>query len=158
MGTGSANLVSWCLGGPTTLRGHDDDQVYMLVRADTDDPELQREVALVGAWDLEGERYACMIAASPKLLAACQAVVERWQHGDLVEAARICGEAVDAAIRGGPSRSRTNQRRGVLEMEKPQTSIIPRLSRNGIDAKKLFGYHGGHENHRYPFTDPRACR
>jgi hypothetical protein len=89
--------VSWCLGGPTTLRGYDDDLVYLLVRADTDDPELQRDVALVGAWDLEGERYARMIVAVPKLLAACQAVVERWEHGNLAEAARMCAEAVRQA-------------------------------------------------------------
>jgi hypothetical protein len=62
-------------------------------------------VALVGAWDLEGERYTRMIAAVPKMLAACRAVVERWQHGDLAEAARMCGEAVDAAIRGEPLQS-----------------------------------------------------
>jgi hypothetical protein len=69
----------------------------MLVSADTDDPELQREVALVGAWDLEGERYARMIAAVPRLLAACQAVVDRWEQGDLAEAARMCREAVQQA-------------------------------------------------------------
>ena len=45
-------------------------------------------MALVTAWDLEGERYAQMIAAVPKLMAACQAVVERWEHGDLAEAAQ----------------------------------------------------------------------
>jgi hypothetical protein len=97
METDSANLASWCLGGPTTLHGYDHDSVYMLVRADTDDPELQRNVALVGAWDLEGERYARTIAAVPKLLAACQVVVERWQHGNLAEAARMCAEAVQQA-------------------------------------------------------------
>ena len=99
MGLSNQTSESWCLGGPTTLHGYDADSVYMLVRVDTDDPELQREVALVGAWDLEGERYARMIAAVPKLLAACQAVVERWQHGDLAEAARMCSEAVTLAIR-----------------------------------------------------------
>ncbi len=100
METGSATLVSWCLGGPTTLHGYDDDSVYMLVRADTDDPELQRKVALVGAWDLEGERYARLIAAVPKLLAACRAVADRWEHGDLAEAARMCAEAVQQATSG----------------------------------------------------------
>jgi DNA-binding transcriptional regulator YbjK len=75
----------------------------MLVRDDTDDPELQREVALVGAWDLVGERYARMIAAVPKLLAACQAVVERWQCGDLAEAARMCSEAVQQATSAASS-------------------------------------------------------
>ncbi len=36
--------------------------------------------------------------AFPLLLAACQAVVERWEHGDLAEAARMCSEAVDMAF------------------------------------------------------------
>jgi hypothetical protein len=86
---------------PTTLRRLDDDLPYILVRVDTDDPELQRTVALVGAWDLEGERYARMISAVPKLLAACQAVVDRWEHGDLAEAARMCDEALHQALDPG---------------------------------------------------------
>ena len=97
METNIANLVSWCVDGPTTLHGYDDDLVYILVEADTEDPELQRQVALVSAWDTEGERYAQMIAAVPKLLAACQAVVDRWEHGDLAEAARMCAAAVRQA-------------------------------------------------------------
>jgi len=44
--------------------------------------------------------------------------------------------------------------------ELSQKALFPspeaRLSRNGVDTKKLFGYQSGHENHRYPFTDPRA--
>ena len=93
-------INDWVVDGPTTLHGYDDDLVYMLVRVDTSDRELEREVALVGAWDLEGERYARVIAAVPKLLAACQAVVERWEHGDLAEAARMCAEAVQQATGG----------------------------------------------------------
>lgn len=30
------------------------------------------------------------------LLAACRMVVERWEHGDLAEAARACRDAIDA--------------------------------------------------------------
>jgi hypothetical protein len=37
-------------------------------------------------------------AAVPRLLAACQAVVERWEHGDLAEAARMCSEAANMAL------------------------------------------------------------
>ncbi len=37
-------------------------------------------------------------AAVPKLLDACQAVVERWEHGDLAEAACMCAEAVNMAL------------------------------------------------------------
>jgi hypothetical protein len=102
MGLSNRTSESWCLGSPTTLRGHDTDLVYIVIRVDTDDPELQREVALVGGWDLEGERYARMIAAVPRLLAACQAVVERWEHGDLAKAARMCSEAFQETIRGEP--------------------------------------------------------
>ncbi len=143
MGLSNRTSESWCLGGPTTLHGYDADSVYMLVRAETDDPELQREVALVGAWDLEGERYAHMIAAVPKLLAACQAVVERWEHGDLAEAARTCSEAVDAAIRGEPSQSRTNQRQGILELETHQTRVI-RFPCFGIEIRLV--WQNGPEN------------
>ena len=32
----------------------------------------------------------------PKLLAACQAVVANWEHGDLAHAARMCADAVEA--------------------------------------------------------------
>jgi hypothetical protein len=103
--TGATDMTAtvindWVVDGPTTLHGYDDDLVYMLVRVDTSDRELEREVALVGAWDLEGERYARVIAAVPKLLAACQAVAERWEHGDLAEAARMCAEAVQQATGG----------------------------------------------------------
>jgi len=97
MTTTLSTLVPWRVDGPTTLHGYDDDLVYMLVCTDSDDPELQREVALVGAWDLEGERHTQMIAAVPKLLAACRAVVDRWEHGDLAEAARMCDDAVRLA-------------------------------------------------------------
>jgi hypothetical protein len=90
-------VPDWILDGPTALCGYDDDRAYVLIRVDTDDPELQRNIALVGAWDMEGERYARMVAAVPKLLAACQAVVDRWEHGDLAEAARMCDDALAAA-------------------------------------------------------------
>ena len=36
--------------------------------------------------------------AAPKLLEACRMVVERWESGDLAEAARMCQTAIDAAI------------------------------------------------------------
>ena len=98
MGTSGTTLVPWCVDGPTTLHGFDDDLVYMLVQTDTDDFELQREVALVSGGDIQGERHARMIAAVPRLLAACQAVVDRWERGDLAEAACMCNEAVNMAL------------------------------------------------------------
>ena len=80
------NTDSLRVDGPATLHGFDDDLVCMQICTNTDDPDLQRHVAMVSAWDLEGEGYARTIAAVPKLLAACRAVVDRWEHGDLAEA------------------------------------------------------------------------
>lgn len=37
-----------------------------------------------------------LIAVATRSLAACRMVVERWEHGDLAEAARACQDAVDA--------------------------------------------------------------
>ncbi len=36
-----------------------------------------------------------LIVAAPALLAACRMVVERWERGDLAEAARACRDAID---------------------------------------------------------------
>jgi hypothetical protein len=44
--------------------------------------------------DLEPER---MRRAAPALLAACRLVVDRWERGDLAEAARACSDAIAAA-------------------------------------------------------------
>lgn len=41
--------------------------------------------------DFEGERLR---KAAPALLAACQMVVDRWERGDLAEAARACSDAI----------------------------------------------------------------
>jgi hypothetical protein len=38
-----------------------------------------------------------LLAAAPRLLAACRMVVERWERGDLAEAARACSAAIKAA-------------------------------------------------------------
>jgi len=35
--------------------------------------------------------------AAPRLLDACRMVVERWETGDLAEAARMCQKAIDEA-------------------------------------------------------------
>jgi len=35
--------------------------------------------------------------AAPELLAACRMVVDRWERGDLAEAARACAAAVEKA-------------------------------------------------------------
>jgi hypothetical protein len=38
-----------------------------------------------------------LIAAAPDLLAACQMVINRWEQGDLAEAARACADAIAKA-------------------------------------------------------------
>ena len=37
------------------------------------------------------------------------------------------------------------------------STLLTRLSRNGVDAKNYFGYQGEHEDRRHPFTDARTC-
>jgi hypothetical protein len=49
--------------------------------------------------NLEAEANACLIAAAPKLLAACRMIVDRWERGDLAEAARACSAAIVEAER-----------------------------------------------------------
>jgi hypothetical protein len=38
-----------------------------------------------------------VMAAAPTLLAACRMVIDRWESGDLAEAARACSEAIKLA-------------------------------------------------------------
>jgi hypothetical protein len=48
--------------------------------------------------DFEEERLR---KAAPALLAACRMVVERWERGDLAEAARACSAAIAEAEAAG---------------------------------------------------------
>lgn len=41
--------------------------------------------------------HAALFASAPDLLAACEAVVARWESGDLAEAARMCASAAAKA-------------------------------------------------------------
>jgi hypothetical protein len=50
----------------------------------------------------EAEANACLMTAAPKLLAACQMVVDRWERGDLAEAARVCNAAIAEAEAATP--------------------------------------------------------
>ena len=54
---------------------------------DRDDP---RDVSIAAA-------NARLIAAAPALLAACRAVAENWETGDLAAAARLCAGAAREA-------------------------------------------------------------
>jgi hypothetical protein len=47
--------------------------------------------------DFEDERLR---KAAPKMLAACQMAVDRWERGDLAEAARVCSAAIAEAGAG----------------------------------------------------------
>lgn len=48
-------------------------------------------------WEKEYVPNARLIAAAPKLLEACRAVVNAWESGDLAAAARLCASAVEKA-------------------------------------------------------------
>jgi hypothetical protein len=45
----------WRLAGPVIPFGREDGREYLIIRADENSPEGPREVALLSAWDLEGE-------------------------------------------------------------------------------------------------------
>jgi hypothetical protein len=49
--------------------------------------------------DFEPERLR---KAAPAMLTACRMVVDRWERGDLAEAARACSAAIAEAEEGGP--------------------------------------------------------
>lgn len=46
----------------------------------------------------EADARLRLMHAAPKLLAACRMVVERWERGDLAEAARACSSAIADAM------------------------------------------------------------
>ena len=51
-----------------------------------------------------------LIVAAPALLAACRMVIDRWEHGDLAEAARACHAAVALATDALPPWDITDER------------------------------------------------
>jgi hypothetical protein len=74
---------------------------------DTEGPTIVRERQPDGTWrrvpSSEWEDEPPSVAAvAPQLLAACRMVVERWEHGDLVEAARACSAAIAEAEKAAP--------------------------------------------------------
>ena len=71
---------------------------------DTEGPTIVRERQPDGTWHRvppseweDGPPRAEAVAS--QLLAACRMVVDRWEHGDLAEAARACSAAIVAAER-----------------------------------------------------------
>jgi hypothetical protein len=75
-----------------------------------------------------------MIAAVPKLLAACQAVVANWEQGDLAQAARFCQDALQTAMPDLPAA----QEQGVIQ---PST-VQPRKVRRA-EYYRLWGGDSG---------------
>ena len=51
----------------------------------------------------EAEANLKAMVAVPALIAACRMVVERWEGGDLAEAARLCQEALQWAASASPA-------------------------------------------------------
>jgi hypothetical protein len=62
------------------------------------DVQGDKEYAHTRLIEFEEERLR---KAAPALLAACQMVVERWERGDLAEAARACSTAIAEAESAG---------------------------------------------------------
>ncbi len=91
----SRDFGLWSIIGTVQLHGHHDGLESRVIKADAGNPDCEREVALVDAWDREGERITRLITAAPRLLAACLAVVEGRERGDLADAARVCCEAAE---------------------------------------------------------------
>jgi hypothetical protein len=84
----------WRVKGSTVVDG----RTYLIVSAGAVGAEDERQVALVGAWEIQGERNAQLVAAAPKMFAACQAVAECWEGSDLADAVRRCRAAMIDAI------------------------------------------------------------
>jgi hypothetical protein len=72
--------------------GESSEDLSARVEIDGDAP-LERPLTI----HFEPERHAARA-----LLAACRMVVDRWEHGDLAEAARACSAAIAEAEEGGP--------------------------------------------------------
>lgn len=128
---------SWSVDGPTTLHGCNDDPQYLVIRSHINDPDREREVALVGAWDVEGEQNARLIVAAPKLRAACQAVVDRWESGDLAEAVGMCSKAIAEVAQ--PAGQRDGDAGPVRTIRLPCYGVTIRLDREGNDERPHCG-------------------
>jgi hypothetical protein len=76
-----------------------------IVAPDPDGRHPDIYIAEIAAEDSEGRIASVeqqianrqLITAAPNLLAACRMVVDRWERGDLAEAARACGAAIAEA-------------------------------------------------------------
>ena len=89
-----------------SLRFERDGTEDIAVIRDGDDDELvrSRHFWLPNGDDPEPPTLAAMrlIRAAPALLTGCRMVIDRWELGDLAEAARACQSAVGLATANGP--------------------------------------------------------
>jgi hypothetical protein len=84
--------------------------LHFIVAPDPDGIHPDIYIAEIAEEDSEGriaspeqqEANGRLIVAAPALFAACRMVIDRWERGDLAEAARACHTAVDLAM-DGPS-------------------------------------------------------
>jgi hypothetical protein len=81
-----------------------------IVAPDPDDIHPDIYIAEIAEEDSEGrvaspeqqQANGRLIVAAPALLAACRMVTDRWEHGDLAEAARECHAAAALATDASP--------------------------------------------------------
>lgn len=101
-----AGTVESEVGAPWSLYFYRDgtEDVGVICDATGDDLLCSRYFWLPEDDDSVPDTLAAMwlVKAAPKLLAACQMVVERWERGDLAAAARACTDAI-AEAKGGRS-------------------------------------------------------
>jgi len=78
-----------------TPDGHD--EINMIeIRANVTEDGWDTVAFIEAIWP-GADANARLIAAAPRLFDACRMVVERWETGDLAEAARMCQAAIAEA-------------------------------------------------------------
>jgi hypothetical protein len=96
------NRRAW-LAGPYVTRGEAEDALprakHWAIHESGDKDAVRYNYRIVQHYhghdrSILGKIQPCVNALAS--LAACRLVVERWEHGDLAEAARACQEAIDA--------------------------------------------------------------
>jgi len=123
----------WCVEGRLVA----EDLQYLIISAGAEDEDGKRRVALIGAWDLEGEENARLIAAAPRLLAACRAVVDRGDEGHLAEVVRRCAAAVAEVTQSDDVEQAGASPPRVIGL--PCYGIKIRLDRRGGDQESVCG-------------------
>jgi hypothetical protein len=88
-----------------TLYGHIDGQGVEAIGDFRSREDAEQVFFRITGQPFAGSYEACprlrLMHAAPALLAACRMVIDRWERGDLAEAARACQAAVALATGGG---------------------------------------------------------